>query len=436
MPSVKTEVEVDVELDDFDDDEIRDEFKRRKLGDEAADWHEQDVRRLAEHIAAGEKDDALDLLNTMTEGAFNPRVVKMLAALTFVAAYAETTDTIPVTACVRLSAGNNCIVVEATNLESGATGKFVAEVGEPIGFDACCVPAAPLLKAVKGASAEIEFNLSAGTANVISGRKRVSLPFLLGSDFPEVGRINEVVCKFDLDGEELTDRLADVAFAQSNETTRFYLCGTAWTTVGDAIEFAATDGHVLATSMLTAKTGGLVQIIVPAFFKVPAWTGPVSIEVGTYAIALTSGDRRVFSKLIEGHFPDYRRIIIRDANRLLFDREELLSASRTSGIVADAKEHFVMLVGRDGTAEFIAQTKRGEAVDGAAYQGEDFQVALVQSNITEALESFDCETVELMWTDHMTPIVVRDPRDESRLAQIVACTHPRLANYLPQLQAA
>lgn len=77
MLTKNVEVDIDVDLDDFEDDEIRAEYKKRKL--DGADWHEADVRRLAEHIVAGERDDALDLLGSMTDGAFNPKVVKMLA---------------------------------------------------------------------------------------------------------------------------------------------------------------------------------------------------------------------------------------------------------------------------------------------------------------------------------------------------------------------
>ncbi len=72
-------VEVEIDLDDFDDDEILDEFKKRRLTDDSADWHEAEVRRLAEHIAAGETDAALDLLKDISNDAFNPKVVKMLA---------------------------------------------------------------------------------------------------------------------------------------------------------------------------------------------------------------------------------------------------------------------------------------------------------------------------------------------------------------------
>lgn len=361
----------------------------------------------------------------------------MLAALSFVAGYAETRDNIPVLAHIKFAAAGNRIEVSATDLDSGASDSFPARVDAPIGFESVCVPAAALLKAIKGSSAsEIEFNLSAGTANVIFGRTRVSLPFLPAADFPDVGTITNPACVLNMDGEELSRHIGRVAFAQSSEETRYYLCGTAWTAFGDMLEICATDGHKMAVTSFKADVEKLPQIIVPSRFKLPKWSGDVAVEIGAYMIAFRSGAQRVFTKLIDGTFPNYRRVIIHDGSRLLFDRKELASACRSCAIVADAREHFVLFIGRNGVAEFIAQTKKGEVIDGVPYQGDDFQIALLQSSIAESLNSLDCEMVEIAWTDHMTPLVIRDPNDSQRLIQMVACTHPRIAQYLPQQDVA
>jgi hypothetical protein len=73
------EVYVEVDLSDFEDEDIREEFKSRRLADQGVNWPERDTRLLAEMIAAGETDNALDLLHRLANGGFSVALIKRLA---------------------------------------------------------------------------------------------------------------------------------------------------------------------------------------------------------------------------------------------------------------------------------------------------------------------------------------------------------------------
>jgi DNA polymerase-3 subunit beta len=344
----------------------------------------------------------------------------ILSALAFVTKYAaKDNNGIPVLANVRLVAAAGAVTVTSTDIERAASDTFKAEVGEE---GSACVPARLLLGAVKGANgADVFFDAGDRQATVKAGKSQIKMPILPAGDFPPMPMLDtDAAHNFMLAAGTLARLKKEVSFAVEEKGGRFFLTGTSWRIAGDNLEFCATNGKKF--SLLSISTPrdavGTPDIIVPEF-DMPAWD-----------------DGEVASKLIEGTFPDYRQFIPINHTSLLFDRAELLAAINRMALVAEVREHSILLVGRDGVASISAQTAVGEASDTIAYHGEDFQAAVMHSVASDVLSSFDCETIEWRWGDHTAGITMHIPESTERLAFVMPYRDRRLIDHIPAVAEA
>jgi DNA polymerase-3 subunit beta len=362
----------------------------------------------------------------------------ILSALAFVTKYAaKDNNGIPVLANVRLVAAAGAVTVTATDIERAASDTFKAEVGEE---GSACVPARLLLGAVKGANgADVFFDAGDRQATVKAGKSQIKMPILPAGDFPPMPMLDtDAAHNFMLAAGTLARLKKEVSFAVEEKGGRFFLTGTSWRVAGDNLEFCATNGKKF--SLLSIPTPrdavGTPDIIVPEF-DMPAWDdGEVEVSIDTAFTRFTLGNQVVASKLIEGTFPDYRQFIPINRTSLLFDRAELLAAINRMALVAEVREHSILLVGRDGVASISAQTAVGEAIDTIAYHGEDFQAAVMHSVASDVLSSFDCETIEWRWGDHTAGITMHIPESTERLAFVMPYRDRRLIDHIPAVAEA
>lgn len=354
-------------------------------------------------------------------------------ALSFVCAYAAKDNRIPILASVLLCADGDGVAVSATNADRAARCRFAASVERQTSL---CLPAALLLSAISSSTgAEVSIDADDKRAVIKCGKQRFTFQVLPASDFPPLPMLDSAEgASFDLDGAMLTRIAKQVSFAAENAKGRYYLAGTSWRAGSGKIEFCATDGKRL--SMISAETNIDLDIIVP-IFDLPAWDGPVTILATERSIRFQHGDRLVASKLVEGTYPNIHRILPQGGAPLLFDRAELLASIRRVSLIADAKDHSVLLVGRAGVATLASATAEREAVDEVAYEGDDFQIAFLNAVVSSVLASFDCEMIQIQYADHASPIIVCDPRDESRLGFAMPYADRRVMEYVTTaLQAA
>lgn len=357
----------------------------------------------------------------------------MVDALSFVCAYAAKDNRIPILASVLISADSDGVTVSTTNADRAARGRFVAAVERPASL---CLPAAMLLSAVRNSTGtEVSIDADDKRAVIKCGKQRFTLPILPATDFPPLPMLDGTDgAQIELDGALLTRIAKQVSFAAEDAKGRYYLAGTSWRAGSGKIEFCATDGKRL--SMISVEAHADLDIIVP-IFDLPDWDGPISVLATERSIRLQHGDRIVASKLVEGTYPNIHRILPQGGRSLLFDRAELLAGIKRVSLIADAKDHSILLTGREGTATLAGATAEREAVDEVAYEGDDFQIAFLNTVISSVLASFDCEMIEVRFTDHASPIIVCDPRDENRLGFAMPYADRRVMEHVaPTLQAA
>ncbi len=270
----------------------------------------------------------------MTTARFTIARGALLPALTAVNRAVEKRNTIPILGNVLLRAEGGTLFVTGTNLDVEVKAP-AKEIGVP-DFEPFTVPSGMLHDAVgkMAESAEIAFEGDGNFVNVKSGRTRFRLQFLPATDFP-VLPADSFTHSFSLPAKVLAHIVATVSFAISTEETRYYLNGIHLHHDGTYLAAVATDGHRLALVTLDPPAGSkdMPGIIVPRstvslishFVK---GDGDIGIELSSQKIRFTLSDgTTITSKLIDGTFPDYRRVIPSSNDKTyVLDRAALAAA--------------------------------------------------------------------------------------------------------------
>jgi DNA polymerase-3 subunit beta len=245
---------------------------------------------------------------------------------------------------------------------------------------------------------------------VKSGRSRFTLPTLPVADFPhlDAGELGE---PFQLD---FADLVAPVKFAISSEQTRFYLCGVhLHSTAEGGIRAVATDGHRLAHN----TASGMPQIpavIIPAKTVGVVPAGVVDVALSQTKVRFATADTIIVSKLIDGTFPDYSRVIPRNnTNVVTVDRKELASAvARVSTIESNRGRAAKFTVAGDNIA-VDANGDDGSAHEDveAEYAGEPIEIGFNTAYIADVLGAASGDEVRASFADGNTPAIFQGNGD-------------------------
>ncbi len=258
----------------------------------------------------------------------------LLPALALVSRVVERRNTIPILANVLLTADKGTLTLTATDLDMEMTTARPCQLaGKAI---STTLPAAHLHDIVRKLPEGCEVQLSGDEQvwTISGGRSRFRISCLPPADFPAMTRA-DLTASISLPGEVLKHMIETVRFAISTEETRYYLNGIHWHGGGDnTLVAVATDGHRLARHVSNLpEPVDFPGIIVPrktveSILKMLPDKGSVAIGIAPTRIVVTLEDGTVLvSKLIDGTYPDYQRVIPQgNANRYLVDRASLLAA--------------------------------------------------------------------------------------------------------------
>ncbi len=257
----------------------------------------------------------------------------LLSALQQVTGVVEARNTIPILSNLLLVVDGNTLSVTGTDLDIEATATAPAS-----GDLRITVPNDKIMAAVKSfKSGKLTIATIEGrhALTVKQGRGVRTLSTLPVEDFPKRAPLGQSVT-FSIAGSSLARLLGKCAVAQSSDETRFYLMGVFLHTTADKLRGAATDGHRLIRAEVDLPDGAkdMADIIVPkkavaqALQLIGKSSADVTVQCNGTAISFAIGDGTIISKLIEGTFPDYSRVIPEPAvNRISVVRDVLVAAS-------------------------------------------------------------------------------------------------------------
>ena len=355
----------------------------------------------------------------------------LLKSLGHVHRVVERRNTIPILSNLLLSAAENGLRLKATDLDIEVVETIPAEVAEP---GATTVPAHTLYDIVRklpdGAEVMLKTDEDGNAMTVISGRSSFRLQCLPQSDFPELsaGSFSHI---FRLESTALKRLIDKTQFAISTEETRYYLNGIFLHTheVGGKLKLrsVATDGHRLARAEMDAPAGseGMPGIIIPRKTVselqklVDDPDVAVTTELSDTKIRLTIGSVVLTSKLIDGTFPDYQRVIpTGNDKKLVIDRQSFASAVDRVSTISSERGRAVKLSIVEGQLTLaVNNPDSGSAVEelAADYSADPIEIGFNARYLLDVAAQLTGSEARFMLADAGSPTLIHDTSDENTL---------------------
>ena len=352
----------------------------------------------------------------------------LLKALGHVQNVVERRNTIPILSNVLLSAERGQVSFSATDLDMEIVDTAEAAVGVPGQITA---PAHTLYEIVRKLpeGADVELKYAAGDdprLNVSAGRSRFALPVLPAGDFPIMSGDHDGVT-FSILRDDLKRLIDKTRFAVSTEETRYYLNGMYLHTLSeegsDYLRAVATDGHRLALAEMPAPDGaaGSPGIIVPrktvdqARRLLDDGAGSVEMTVSAAKIRFQFGNASLTSKIIDGSFPDYGRVIPKNNDKVMAVDSGVLSRAvdRVSTISAEKSRSVKMSIEPGRLTLSVKNMEAGAATEEAEidYDSDALDIGFNARYILDVMGQIGGDNVELRFSDASSPTLVLDPAD-------------------------
>ena len=328
---------------------------------------------------------------------------KLQEGLVAVAASVPTKTTLPVLANILVEAVAKGLRLSGTDLDIAVSTVVPADVDTE---GAVTLPARKLVEIVRELPSAAIRVTGAGEqrVNLECGRSRFKLLGIQKEEFPSFPPV-----KFDepwtVTSGDLQKLITHVAFAASTEESRPILNGVLWELRKDRMRMVATNGHRLARMDVPAAGAKTpADLIVPpkALDQIRRLFGvadEIEIARSDNHLGFRSGDTVVFTRLIEGPYPNYEQVIPRENDKVATtDKDAFSAALRRVGVVASDQTHRVRLAFNAGTAKFTVSTPDlGEAHDEMAisYDGEPLEIGFNANYLLEVLKYMPTDEVRI-----------------------------------------
>ncbi|MGE0740207.1 MAG: DNA polymerase III subunit beta [Hyphomonadaceae bacterium] len=356
----------------------------------------------------------------------------LLKALNHVQSVVERRNTIPILSNVLLSAQGDSLKLTATDLDIEISESAPAEVERG---GQTTAPANYLYDFVRklpdGSAVKLDVAGDDGRLFISAGKSRLHLPILPAGDFPSMPS-DGFETRFEVEPTELARLVDKTRFAISTEETRYYLNGIFFHTVangsGEAmLRAVATDGHRLALADHTAPKGaqGMPGVIVPRKTinelkrLLDDASDLVEIAVSPQKIRFALGDAVLTSKLIDGSFPEYARVIPKgNAKRLKVDNKAFAEAvDRVATVSAERSRSVRLALDKDKVTLTVNNPDAGVATEdlAAGYSDEGMEIGFNAKYLLDVAGQIEGSEAVFELADSGSPTLVRDEADEHAL---------------------
>lgn len=362
----------------------------------------------------------------------------LLKSLAHVHRVVERRNTIPILSNVLLCAGDRSLLLKASDLDLEIVDRLAADVGLP---GATTVPAHVLYEIVRklpdGAQVSLESRGDSTQMQLRSGRSRFALQSLPDSDFPSLSA-DDLTYSFMLPAAGLKRLIDKTQFAISSEETRYYLNGIFLHTVDveghTLLRAVATDGHRLARVEIPAPKGsaGMPGIIVPrkAVAEIQKLVEDteqdVRAEISQAKARFTFGELQasagqivLTSKLIDGTFPDYMRVIPSgNDKRLTVDRQEFkVAVDRVATISSERGRAVKLTIAQSKLTLSVTNPDLGSAAEeiDADYDAPPIEIGFNARYLLDITEQLDSDTMLFKLADPGAPTLLQDRDGASAL---------------------
>jgi DNA polymerase-3 subunit beta len=359
----------------------------------------------------------------------------LLKSLSHIQSVVERRGTIPILSNVKLESVSGKLVLTATDMDISITEGVAAEITDE---GAITVPAHMFYEIVRKLpdGAQIEISKAEGDAKVVirAGQSRFSLSSLPVDDFPVLAE-DDLAHRFTITGDECMALVEKTRFAISTEETRYYLNGVylhSTTADGAAVLRAvATDGHRLARIQIGLPEGAenMPGVIIPRktigelIKLLEEGVQKVEIALSDTKIKFMCGNAVLISKLIDGTFPDYDRVIPSANDKIMevdckpfsaaVDRVSVISSEKSRGIKLALNNGALVL-----SATSAEQGTAREEID-VKYGADPVEIGFNSRYLLDMMAQIEGDSAQFVLADSQSPALVRDPADVGALYVIM-----------------
>jgi DNA polymerase-3 subunit beta len=355
----------------------------------------------------------------------------LLRPLGHVQSVVERRNTIPILANVLIKAANGRISLTATDMDMDIVESVDCNVTQE---GSVTVPAHTLYDIVRklpdGSDVSLESDSETGRLLVKAGRSNFTLPILPPDEFPTMSG-EELPCNFMLSAADARVIIDRTRFAISSEETRYYLNGiyihaTESNNV-QVLRAVATDGHRLARVEVPLPDGAsqMPSVIVPRKAVVEIrkliedTEGEIAVSLSETKLCFASGDTILTTKLIDGTFPDYERVIPSGNDKIMqvncndlaevVDRVATISTEKSRSVKLQMSEGVLVLSAsspENGTAREEIEVQ---------YSSESMEIGFNSRYLLDIANQIEGPTIEFSLADSGSPTIVRDQEDDTAL---------------------
>jgi DNA polymerase-3 subunit beta len=343
----------------------------------------------------------------------------LLKCLGHVQSVVERRNTIPILSNVLIEARDDGVIrLMATDLDLQVDESVPAQVALA---GAATVPAHTFFEIVRKLpeGSQVELSAAESKMQVVAGRSRFNLSTLPRDDFPVIAE-GELPTRFELPAATLRQIIDKTRFAISSEETRYYLMGIFLHVADDKLKAAATDGHRLARVTVDRPDGAesMPDIIIPKKCVgelrklLDEVEGTVEVSLSATKIRFGLGSAILTSKLIDGTFPDYNRVIPTANDKLLKLDPKSFSAGvdRVATIASEKTRAVKMSVDRDKVTLSVTSPESGTATEeiAADYGSDNIEIGFNARYLLDILHEIEGDTVEVHLADAAAPTLLRE----------------------------
>ena len=347
---------------------------------------------------------------------------QILIPLQHVIGAVEKRQTMPILSNVLLRSNNGLLQIVGTDLEIELIAQTDIESAETIKLT---VPARKLLDICKNLpdGAEIQAAIKEDRVTLTSGRSRFVLASLPAVDFPAVESIAPD-SSFTVAQKQLRSLIERTAFAMAQQDVRYYLNGLLLENRDGILRAVATDGHrlALADTEASSELPEGKQVIIPRKGVLELQrllgdsTDDATVAFSSNHVCVEWSGLRFTSKLIDGRFPDYERVMPAGGDKLVTaDRLNLRQSLTRTSILSNEKYRGVRLVVEEGVLKIQTQNPDKEEAEEeieVSYSGESIEVAFNVNYLLDVLNVLNSEQIQIVLKDSNSSCMLRDEGTE------------------------
>ena len=348
----------------------------------------------------------------------------LLRPLQQVTGVVERRQTLPILSNVLLQVSTDMLAITGTDLEVELVSRITlvdASAGE------VTVPARKLMDICRELpdKAVIEMEMINQRLSIRSGRFKSTLSTLPASDFPSVDKSASEL-SLSIDSKSLKGLIDKTSFAMAQQDVRYFLNGMLLEIGGGVMRTVATDGHRLAMSYMDIESSvDANQVIVPRKGVLELQrllggvSGEVSLNVGPNHLCIESAEYLMTTKLVDGRFPDYDRVIPKNGDKIvLADRVELRQALNRTAILSNEKFRGIRVNLASGILQLSANNPEQEEAEESVnveYEGEALEVGFNVVYLQDVLGVLQSEKVRITLHDGNSSALLEEPEAEDSI---------------------